>query len=129
VSAKEGKDERAVKRDKEGRKPNKEESEWVQLCGRVQEIEGGTGTKVVKSEIQQQMGKMRMKCSGWRDVADSRRGGGGLVPNGSRSSENSEQGQRRGSCATSTRTLAAAVRRSTGESVQGFQGGALTWAC
>jgi hypothetical protein len=29
VSAKEGKDERAVKRDKEGRKANKEESEWV----------------------------------------------------------------------------------------------------
>jgi len=29
VSAKEGKDERAVKRDKEARKANKEESEWV----------------------------------------------------------------------------------------------------
>jgi len=87
---------------------------------------------VVKSEIEQQMGKMRMKCSGWKDVADSRRGGGGLVPNGSRSRENREQGQRGDSGATSSRTLAAAVRRSTGESVQGFQGGPnmgmLNWA-
>jgi hypothetical protein len=84
---------------------------------------------VVKSEIQQQMGKMRMKCSGWKDVADSRRGGGELAPNGRKSRENSEQGQRGDSCATSSRTLAAAVRRSTGESVQGFQGGPLEWAC
>jgi len=49
---------------------------------------------VVKSEIEQRMGKMRMKCSGWKDVADSRRGGGGLVPNGRESRETSEQGAR-----------------------------------